>query len=576
MTLTTLPDRPQGHDRATEQAVLGAMLLSRSAIEDAQVIIHPSDFAHLPHELLYQALVDHHADGTPTDAISISNTLARRTIGQATQLAALGGLPYIHDLIHGAALPGNVPHLAGIIRDAAVARRLTDAANRIAQLATTGKDPRTLLEEAHATLDRIEARTAPSANILTRFPALDLAELLNPTKPPREFVLEGLIPAGASVSLTAAAGTGKSLFSLGLAIAIARGRKTFANLGIPTRRRVLYIDMENTTDDLAERFEGFGITQADTIPELVYLSLPSLAPLDTRDGGTQLEAIIDAYQLTRHDVVVLDSFQRVTSGPENDSDTLRAYYLHTGMVLKRLGLTVLRLDNTGKDVTRGSRGTSGKRDDVDIELIMYKDAEDEERYRIEVGKSRLSDITGMRITRTTGAGGEIQWSTTEDPFRAAVNAAHDTLDELGVPFDASVRASRDAIRATGRRFTERAIRVAVKERKGRARTTEQAVALPRDTRDESVTEAVSHARDANERHTASHRPDVTRKTPSEIQSLYVTGPAVTPRHSRVTRETPPKGRHTSRATHECEACGEPMVDIGDGSTTHPACEGGQP
>ena len=51
--------------------------------------------------------------------------------------------------------------------------------------------------------------------------------------------------------------------------------------------------------------------------------LPPLPPLDTARGSAELEAILDGYGIEAGDVVVLDSMQRVTAGPENDADTAR-------------------------------------------------------------------------------------------------------------------------------------------------------------------------------------------------------------------------------------------------------------
>jgi len=45
---------------------------------------------------------------------------------------------------------------------------------------------------------------------------------------------------------------------------------------------------------------------------------------------------------------------------------VRAFYRHTGIRLKQLGIGYLRTDHAGKDRTRGQRGSSAKRDDVDI------------------------------------------------------------------------------------------------------------------------------------------------------------------------------------------------------------------
>lgn len=307
-----------------------------------------------------------------------------------------------------------------------------------------------------------DADSAQRAATIARYPALDLHAVMDPDRPAREYVIDGLIPAGVSISLAAPAGTGKSLLTLAIALAVSRGQRTFAQLTIPTKRRVLYVDMENTADDLAERFESFGVGRTDALDGLVYLSLPSLPPLDTKQGGADLMAILDAYQLGANDLVILDSLQRVTSGPENDSDTMRAYYLHTGIRLKRAGVTSIRLDNTGKDTDRGSRGTSGKRDDVDLELVMLPDADDDEKFHIRVNKTRLSDQPPLTLTRFINREGRTKFSTKDDSLRNAIRSARTLLDQAGVDPTASIATIRDVL--AGRNFTDRAIRIAARER----------------------------------------------------------------------------------------------------------------
>lgn len=346
-------------------------------------------------------------------------------------------------------------HWAEIVRD------------KLAELATVrfarpakGKDASDHLA-AGLTVDQFEDET--KRIVFARYPALNLDAVLDPNRPPREFLISGLIPAGAAVSLAAPAGTGKSLLTLAIALAVARGNRSFAGLAIPRPHRVLYVDMENTTDDLGERFESLGIRRGDSLGHLTYLSLPELPPLDTRAGGSELLTILDAYNLGPGDLVVLDSLQRVIEGEENASDTMRAFYLCTGIHLKRARYTSLRLDNTGKDITRGSRGTSGKRDDVDLELVMIPDEDDDEQFKIAVNKSRLSDISPLTITRTVDGRGQTIFSTGDDPFRGAVNAAKDELSRHRVPVTASLIESRDALRS--RNFTDKTIRTAVRERR---------------------------------------------------------------------------------------------------------------
>jgi hypothetical protein len=300
-----------------------------------------------------------------------------------------------------------------------------------------------------------------------RFPRLDLATLLSAERPPREWVVDGLIPAGTSVALIAPAGTGKSLLLLGCMIAVARGDRDFAGLPISRRRRVLLIDMENTEDDLADRLTALGIAAVDVtaLDRLVILHLPPLLPLDTPDGGSELISLLDAYEVGAGDVVVLDSLQRVVKGPEDKSDTLRDFVRCVGMALKRRKVTVIRTDNMGRDEAKGARGTTGKRDDVDVELLLTRTAAHPGQLKIKPGKLRLPGITSVLINREVDDDGRLTFNTAGDPFRARVAHASGVLEALNIPVEAGDRKAAPVIAASGQVVTREALRAAIKERK---------------------------------------------------------------------------------------------------------------
>jgi hypothetical protein len=291
------------------------------------------------------------------------------------------------------------------------------------------------------------------SELLSRFARTDLGELLDPNRPAREYVVEPMIAAGAAVALVAPAGHRKSLLALGVALAVARGDAHFAGMPIPRARRVLYVDMENTEDHLRERLVSFGVTPGDDLGRFILLSLPSMDPLDTAKGGADLLAALGAYELERGDLVVLDSYQRVTQAGENDSDTTRGYYRHTGVHLKARGLTVIRTDNTGKDVSRGARGSSGKRDDVDIEYLLESKGAD--YIEVGVGKARQRGVSGLVLWVRTDADGQTTFhSDLEPPAKRRRESAWSCSTSSACPTTRASGKRWRRSRTTARRFPE--------------------------------------------------------------------------------------------------------------------------
>lgn len=192
-----------------------------------------------------------------------------------------------------------------------------------------------------------------------RYPVVDWVELFAGTRAGADWLCEPLIETGRVVTLYSPAKAGKSLLTLEIVAALATGRPVLGNPARPALR-VLYVDMENTLDDLHQRLRDLGYV--GELENLKYLSFPSLPPLDTGDGGAALLAIAERHQV---DLVVLDTVSRVVGGEEDRADTFRAFYRHSIVGLKGQGIAVLRLDHAGKEESRGQRGSSAKTDDVD-------------------------------------------------------------------------------------------------------------------------------------------------------------------------------------------------------------------
>lgn len=192
---------------------------------------------------------------------------------------------------------------------------------------------------------------------------LDFANATERVRKPADWLCEPLLERGRLVHLHAPAGAGKSLIALDICAALATGRSI---LGNPARKpiRVLYLDHENNEGDIFDRLEDLGYSDAWDLlaANMWYETFPDMPPLDTESGGIELKARVSAFGAN---LVVIDTLSRVVQGKENASDTYDDMYRLSLKALKRDGVTVLRLDHTGKNEDLGARGSSAKMSDVD-------------------------------------------------------------------------------------------------------------------------------------------------------------------------------------------------------------------
>jgi replicative DNA helicase len=122
------PQPPQ--DLAAEQACLGGMLLSETAIIDATAILTAEDFYRPNNAAVFAAIVELVAAGEPVDAITTGALLQSKGV-----LVRVGGAPYLHTLIEMVPAASNAGFYAKIIAAKARLRRMGELGQRLQQLA---------------------------------------------------------------------------------------------------------------------------------------------------------------------------------------------------------------------------------------------------------------------------------------------------------------------------------------------------------------------------------------------------------------------------------------------------------
>lgn len=270
---------------------------------------------------------------------------------------------------------------------------------------------------------------------------------------PAEWLVEPILARGRGHAIYAKHKTGKSLVMLWMAAQLSQHDDVV----------VIYLDYEMGEEDLDERLTDLGYGPESDLSRLRYDVIPSLPPLDQPEGGAALLHLVDVEQRAHpdaHIVVVIDTIGRAVVGDENEANTFRAFHRSTGMGLKRRGVTWARLDNAGHDDAH-QRGSSSKGDDPDV-IWLIKKAEDGGLTFVR-DAARMSWVPAKVAVVQLRA--PLRFVPGIAPAPVGTKELADLLDELGAPWDASVRAARSVLKKAKRQATQEVLTAAVRYRK---------------------------------------------------------------------------------------------------------------
>lgn len=136
------PELP--HNLEAERAVLGSILLNRDALASVAPWLKPEMFYQQRHADIYCAMLDLFVRRTPADTGTVAAELKRRG-----QLDAIGGIPYLSDLVDAVPTSYHIGYYAGFVEDAAFHRTAIQLGSKIAQ---RGYDTSTSADDLRAEL----------------------------------------------------------------------------------------------------------------------------------------------------------------------------------------------------------------------------------------------------------------------------------------------------------------------------------------------------------------------------------------------------------------------------------------
>jgi len=227
----------------------------------------------------------------------------------------------------------------------------------------------------------------------TSLKALSISNILSMKVPPREMILNPIIPDQGLIMVHAPRGIGKTHVSLMIAYTVATGSHMFQGRWTsPNPNKVLFIDGEMPLAVIKERLvkiKDSAETQIRKEDNLLIITPDiqnqSMSDLSTIEG----QKIIEEH-LTGVKLLILDNYSALCRrGRENDAESwipLQEWFL----TLRRRGISVLLIHHSNK--TGGQRGTSRKEDLLDTIITLRKpgnyDSREGARFEVHYEKAR--------------------------------------------------------------------------------------------------------------------------------------------------------------------------------------------
>lgn len=179
------------------------------------------------------------------------------------------------------------------------------------------------------------------------------------------YLVKGLLARGSYAELYGPPGSGKTFLALDIAYQVAAGTPW---MGRRVRQgTVLYLAYEGT-GGLVKRTQALRRRYGDAdVPMYVTSAAFNLRELPGRQA---LGGVIDQLP-AKPALIVVDTFARaLMGGDENSAQDVGAFNNAVQALIESTGACVLILHHTGKDVTRGARGSSALQGAVDTEIAV--------------------------------------------------------------------------------------------------------------------------------------------------------------------------------------------------------------
>jgi replicative DNA helicase len=408
-----MEERLPPHNIEAEQSVLGSLLIDRDAIIRVASYVKAEDFYFSANGTVYQAILDLYNRREPTDFLTLSDELERRSV-----LDDIGGLGYLSSLLNVVPTAVHVEYYGRIVERTATLRRLIDAGTQIVGIGfQDGLDAADALDSAEQALFTVSQRRQTKdfqsiSDVLDRF--FDQLDYLQQNRGevvgvPTGFSdldkLTGGLQRSDLLIVAARPSMGKTAFALGMAYgaAVQHGRKVGVfSLEMSAEQLVQrLLATETGVDSHRLRLGNIDDSEWDRISRAFGRLAEAEIYIDDSANASVMDVRSKARRLQAEqglDLIIVDYLQ-LMSGRRSDNRVQEISEISRGLkgLARELNVPVVALSQLSRAVeTRADhrpmlsdlRESGSIEQDADIVMFIFRD----EKYDENSEKKGIAEL----------------------------------------------------------------------------------------------------------------------------------------------------------------------------------------
>jgi hypothetical protein len=421
------------HNFQAEQCMLGGILQNTTYLNTAAEIIVPGDLFDPRHQRIYRACLEMQNDEKRIDLVTLCDYLAGKGDPDSASTAA-----YVSSLMDGVPSISNVPEYARIVKEKARLRVIASAADLALRQAM---DPT-------ANVDQIETSWAKSftngnghngnGNGNGKFRSYSLMEFLKANFPPKEHLIEGIIPRSTPGMVIALPHRLKSWFTIGIALGATNDGLLMGKLAVEKPLRTYLAQLEDWPGELQARLTSLLRTTQFLSCRHENVRILPRCELDLTQKES-FDFMAGELREFKPDLVILDVLRKFFSGDVNSPKETAAFLKRVDQLADICGASIFLVHHENRKKEEIMLAAAGSYNWAGWAQVMIQFARKTETrtpegpitsVEIEVDNKLAPSPEPMRLTLNTSSPMPLILEAVEDG-----TGFGDAMDQLGEEWD---------------------------------------------------------------------------------------------------------------------------------------------